>query len=87
MLQACHSELATARETIATLELRLAVAIRQRDLAETRGHRWLAHAITMDDSIGRLVEHIESELRLGRGNAAHKRILVRLIDLRSGFPA
>lgn len=87
MLEACYSELASARETIATLELKLSTAIRQRDLAETRGHRWLAHAITMDDAVGALVEHIESELRLGRGNAAHKRILLRLQELRNGFPA
>lgn len=83
---ACKAETAALREAILTLETKLTVVTRQRDLSETRGHRWLNHCITMDDSVGALIEHIQSELRLGRGNVAHRRILARLEELRSGFP-
>ena len=82
----CEEELARARERIALLETRIQQVERQRDLAETRGWKWLNHAIVCDDAIQGLIEHIESEIRLKRGNAAHRRILDRLSELHEAFP-
>lgn len=85
-MRQCEDELARARERIATLETRIQQVERQRDLAETRGWKWLNHAIVCDDAIQGLIEHIESEIRLKRGNAAHRRILDRLSELHEAFP-
>jgi hypothetical protein len=83
---ACEAQLDRIREQLADLDAKLQQAQRQRDLAETRGWRWLNHAITCDDAVLAMIEHIESEIRLGRGNAAHRRILDRLAELHEAFP-
>lgn len=64
-----------------SLRAALEVAIRQRNSAEERGLRWLKDAMHADDEVRACIEHIESEIRLGRGNAAHHRILARLHTL------
>jgi hypothetical protein len=64
-----------------SLRAALEVAIRQRNSAEDRGHRWLKDVMRADDEVRACIEHIESEIRLGRGNAAHHRILARLHTL------
>jgi hypothetical protein len=47
---------------------------------------WLNHAISCDDAVVAMIEHIESEIKLKRGNAAHRRILDRLAELHEAFP-
>ena len=83
---ACEKALDRLREQIADLDAKLQQAQRQRDLAETRGHRWVDHAIKCDDAILSMIEHVESEIRLGRGNALHRRVLDRLSELHEAFP-
>jgi hypothetical protein len=84
---ACEKELDRIREQLADLDAQVHQAQRQRDLAEKRGWRWLNHAIQCDDAVMAMIEHIESEIKLGRGNAAHRRILDRLSELHEAFPA
>jgi hypothetical protein len=33
-----------------------------------------------------MIEHVESEIKLGRGNALHRRVLDRLSELHEAFP-
>jgi hypothetical protein len=84
---ACEVELRRTRDALAVTTAKLEQATRQRDIAESRGWRWLNHAIQIDDAVDAMIEHIESEIGRGRGAAAHHRILDRLHELKESFPA
>ena len=58
-IRALERDLAAATKLVEKLR-------RERDLAETRGHRWLADAVRMDEALGALIEHIDAETDAGR---------------------
>jgi hypothetical protein len=60
----------------------LAKAQRERDLAEARGRRWLEDLCALDDEIGRLMRHIEAEVRAGKARAIHHHLYERLLKAR-----